>query len=184
MKYYSEEARKAKLPECTAFNYLKQLNSDRYDQPALHYYGNDITFKELFDRIEATAQAFCSIGIRPGMIVSFVSVATPETIAAIYALNKIGATANMIDPRMDITSISRMIINSESKVLITLDITFPKTKQIIGLITQDLIITLSAAISLPFIKKAFMTLKTKTDIPQSILKPSKNVKPTRLVKFV
>ena len=90
----------------------------------------------------------------------------------------------MIDPRMDITSISQIIINSESKVLITLDITFPKTKQIIGLITQDLIITLSAAISLPFIKKAFMTLKTKTDIPQSILKPSKNVKPTRLVKFV
>ena len=78
MKYYSEEARKAKLPECTAFNYLKQLNSDRYDQPALHYYGNDITFKELFDRIEATAQAFCSIGRKSKIIVSFVSVVTPK----------------------------------------------------------------------------------------------------------
>ena len=45
MKYYSEEAKNAKLPECTAYNYLKKLNSDRYDQPALHYYGNDITFR-------------------------------------------------------------------------------------------------------------------------------------------
>lgn len=178
MKYYSEEAKNAKLPECTAYNYLKKLNSDRYDQPALHYYGNDITFREFFDRIEATAQAFCSIGIRPGMIVSFVSVATPETIAAIYALNKIGATANMIDPRMDITSISRMIINSESKVLITLDIAFPKIKQIMGIINQDLIITQSAAASLPYIKKVLMTLKTKTDIPYSdkIIKWSEFIK--------
>ena len=73
----------------------------------------------------------------------------------------------MIDPRMDITSISQIIINSESKVLITLDIAFPKIKQIMGIINQDLIITQSAAASLPYIKKVVMTLKTKTDIPYS-----------------
>ena len=130
MKYYSEEAKNAKLPDCTAYDYVKRLNKDRYDAPALHYYGNDITFGELVDRIEATAQAFCAAGVRPGDIVSFVSVQIPETIASIYALNKIGATANMIDPRMDVTSISRMITNSGSKVLVTLDIAWPKIKQI------------------------------------------------------
>ena len=165
MKYYSEEAKTAELPKCTAYNYLKQLNSDRYDRPAIHYYGNDITFRDFFDRIEETAKAFYAVGIRPGMIVSFVSVATPETISAIYALNKIGATANMIDPRMDIASISRMIVNSGSKVLVTIDIAFPKIERIMDTIGQDLIITQSAATSLPYIKKVVMQLKTKTKIP-------------------
>lgn len=164
MKYYSEEAKNAKLPDCTAYDYVKQLNKDRYDAPALHYYGNDITFGELVDRIEATAQAFCAAGVRPGDIVSFVSVQIPETIASIYALNKIGATANMIDPRMDVTSISRMITNSGSKVLVTLDIAWPKIKQIKSLVNQDLIITQSAAASLPYIKKVAMQIKSRTAI--------------------
>lgn len=165
MKYYSEEAKNVTLPECTAYNYMKQLNSDRYDQPALHYYGKDITFAELVDRIEKTAQAFCAAGVRPGDIVSFVSVALPETIAAIYALNKIGATANMIDPRMDVTSIKQMIINSGSRVLVVIDIAYPKIKMIRDAIAQDLIITQSAASSLPYIKKVLKTILTKTDIP-------------------
>ena len=164
MKYYSEEAKNAKLPDCTAYDYLKRLNKDRYDAPALHYYGNDITFGELVDRIEATAQAFCAAGVRPGDIVSFVSVQIPETIASIYALNKIGATANMIDPRMDVTSISRMITNSGSKVLVTLDIAWPKIKQIKSLVNQDLIITQSAATSLPYIQKVAMQIKSRTAI--------------------
>lgn len=57
MKYYSEEAKNATLPECTAYNYLKQINSDRYNEPAIHYYGKDITFGELVDRIEAKSEA-------------------------------------------------------------------------------------------------------------------------------
>jgi len=164
MKYYSEEAKNATLPECTAYNYLKQINSDRYNEPAIHYYGKDITFGELVDRIEATAQAFCAAGVRPGDIVSFLSVQIPETIAAIYALNKIGATANMIDPRMDISFIKRMIVNSGSKVFVTLDIAWPKVEQIKNLIDQDLIITQSAAASLPCIKKIAMKMATKTKI--------------------
>ena len=164
MKYYSEEAKNVKLPECTAYDYVKQLNSDRYDQPAIHYYGKDITFGELVDRIEATAQAFCAAGVKPGDIVSFLSVQIPETIAAIYALNKIGATANMIDPRMDISFIQRMVVNSGSKIFVTLDIAWPKVQQIKNLINQDLIITQSAADSLPYIKKVAMKLATKTKV--------------------
>lgn len=165
MKYYSEEAKNVTLPECTAYNYVKQINCDRYDQPAIHYYGKDITFGELVDRIEATAQAFCAAGVRPGDIVSFLSVQIPETIAAIYALNKIGATANMIDPRMDIGFIQRMVVNSGSKILVTLDIAWPKVTQIQNLINQELIITQSAAASLPIIKKVAMQIATKTKIP-------------------
>ena len=165
MKFYSEEARNTKLPKCTAYRYVKENNKDRLDETALTYYGAKITYRQLIRRIDETAQAFVNMGVKKGDVVSFLSVQFPETIAAVYALNKIGAVANAIDPRMDIGSIKRMILASGSRILVTVDIDFPKVKAIMADINQDYIITQSAAASLPFIKKAVMTLKTKTDIP-------------------
>lgn len=109
LKYYSEEARNVPMPHCEAFDYILDLNKDRLDAPALHYYGADITFNDLIDRVDQAARAFTALGVKEGDIVSFLSVALPETIACIYALNRIGAVANTIDPRMDVASIKRMI---------------------------------------------------------------------------
>ena len=52
LKYYSEEALNTKLPQCTAYRYMKQRNEDRLDKPALHYYGADITHRQLDAMIE------------------------------------------------------------------------------------------------------------------------------------
>lgn len=167
MKYYSEEARSAKLPKCKAFDYIIQCNQDRLDAPAIHYYGADISFRSLIRRVEELAAAFTALGVKEGDIVSFLSVATPETIAAVYALNKIGAASNTIDPRMDVASIQRMISNSGSKILVVLDIAFPKVRPIMTKIAQDKIVVQSAATSLPAVKKFLKTVTTKTDVPYS-----------------
>lgn len=167
LKYYSQEALNEKLPECTAYQYLKKLNSDRLDQPALHYYGVDITHKELIARIEECASAFVAMGVKKGDIVSFVSVAIPETIAAIYALNKIGAAANTIDPRMDINTIKKMVNASECDILVSIDVAFPKVQRIIDDIVAKTVIVQSAASSLPFVKKILVKMATKNKIDYS-----------------
>lgn len=164
MKYYSDEAKAYEMPKCTVYNYMKLLNKDRQDCPALHYYGKDITHKEFERRIEETARAFAAIGVKEGDIVSFVSVQIPETIISVYALNKLGAAINTIDPRMDPASIERMIKGSGCTVLVTIDLAFPKVAKIMDSINMDLIITQSAAASLPFIKKMAMKASVKTDI--------------------
>ena len=51
MKYYSEEAQNCELPRCTAYEYLQQRNAERIDEPAIHYYGKDISFRELYRRV-------------------------------------------------------------------------------------------------------------------------------------
>ncbi len=167
MKYYSEDAKKVEMPKCTAYDFMMQQNKDRMSTSALHYYGKDITFVELAKRVDETAKAFAAIGVKAGDIVSFLSVQIPETIAAVYALNKLGAAANTIDPRMDVASIERMVKNSGSKILVTIDIAFPKVAKIIDSIKQDLIITQSAATSLPLFKKIAMEIAVKTDVPYS-----------------
>ena len=47
-----------------------------------------------------------------------------------YALNKIGAISNFIDPRMDIESIKTVINNVKSDVVVIVDLAFPKLKAI------------------------------------------------------
>ena len=164
MKYYEKENWDILLPECTAYAYLRATNKHRMHRTAIHYYGKDITFRELFAMIDSAAGAFTALGVKRGDMVSFLSVATPETIASLYALNKMGATVNTIDPRMDVESIKRMIKSSGSKILLTIDVAFPKVKKIIDDIDQDKIVVVSPATSLPFIKKVAMKMASKTKI--------------------
>lgn len=164
LKYYTDEALNTKLPKLTAYQFLKELNKDRLDEPALHYYGADITHRDLIKRIEECADAFTAMGVKEGDVVSFLSVAIPETIAAMYALNKIGAAANTIDPRMDVKTIRKMIDASDSSILVTIDVAFPKVRKIMNEMKPDTIIVQSAASSLPFTKKAVMKLLSKTKI--------------------
>ncbi len=165
MKYYSADAKNAQMPHCKAYDYIIERNKDRLDAPALHYYGADISFRELMRRVDDSADAFTALGVKEGDIISFLSASIPETIAAVYALNKIGAAANTIDPRMDVASIKRMIQSSGSRILVTLDIAFPKVRPIMEEIRQEMIIVQSPANSLPFVKKVIKTFITKTDVP-------------------
>lgn len=165
LKYYDEEAINMELPKYTAYSYLKKTNRDHLDNTALNYYGKKITFRELFYKIEECAKAFSVYDLKPGDIVSFVAVAVPECIIAIYALNKLGVAANTIDPRLAKEDICRMVKESDSRLMVTLDIAFPKIKPIMQEINQERIIVLSPTDSLPPVKKAVMKLKTKTDVP-------------------
>ena len=167
MRHYSEEVKNLPAPKTTAYRYMTEANADRQNEVAINYYDRKITHGELKKNIDATADAFAAAGVKQGDIVSFLSVATPETIYCIYALNKIGATVNTIDPRMDTETIRRAVIESESKVFVVISVSFEKIASILDDIKQDLIITVSAATSLPFIKRVAMNLKVKTNIPYS-----------------
>ena len=167
MKYYSEEVRNLPIPRTTAYRLMTESNADRQNEVAINYYGNKIKHAELKKNIDETANAFAAAGVKEGDIVSFLSVATPETIYCIYALNKLGATANTIDPRMDVESIRRAVIESESKIFVVMNVVYEKIASIVDELKQDLIITVSASQSLPLIKKIAMNLKVKTNIPYS-----------------
>ncbi|MBO5955910.1 MAG: acyl--CoA ligase [Clostridia bacterium] len=164
LKYYSQEALNEETPKCSVYQYLKQTNKNRLNQLALNYYGKKINFSELFERIDECANAFSAIGVKEGDIVSLLSVSVPETVFAIYALNKIGATVNTIDPRMDVNSIKRMVEESGSSVLVVLDLAYAKVRQIRGEIDQKHIIVQPDFRSLPYLKKTIKNITTKIPV--------------------
>ena len=165
LKYYSEEAKNAKLPCCKAYDYMIERNRNRLDKPALHYYGRDISFREFIKQVDACANSFAALGVKEGDIVSFLTVAIPETIVAVYALNKIGAAANTVDPRMDVGSINRMIKGAKSRVLVVLDVAFFKLSPSLEELQPERVVVQSATGSLPLVKKLVKKIVTKTNVP-------------------
>ncbi len=164
LKYYSQDMLSKALPKCSAYQYIEKINKKYPEQVALHYYGKDIRYKEFFEEVEKCAGAFYALGVRAKQSVSILSVSVPETVFTIYALNKIGAIANTIDPRMDVRNIQRMVKESNSKVLIVLDLAFEKVNEIKTAIGQDYIIVQSAYRSLPFVKKVFKKFTNKVSV--------------------
>ena len=99
MKYYSEEAINAPLPECTIYEYLWGNNKDHLDDVALIYFGRKITYGELFSNIDRCEMSLCSLGVKPKDIVTVALPSIPEALYLVYALNKMGAVANELTPK-------------------------------------------------------------------------------------
>lgn len=98
LKYYSEEAVNAPLPECTIYEDLWQENHADPNGVALIYYGRKITYRHLFENIERVRRALLHEGGRKDDKVVLFSLSTPESVYIIYALCRIGAIVNLINP--------------------------------------------------------------------------------------
>ena len=98
LKYYTEEAINAKMPESTIYEYIWSCNKDHLEKPALKYLGKKSTYAQMFARIDNAAKAFANLGVKQGELVSLCMLTMPETVYSVYGLNKIGAVCNLIDP--------------------------------------------------------------------------------------
>ena len=128
---------------------------------AIDYYGKKYTYKELLGKIDETADALATQGIKEGDYVSICSLATPECIFAFYALNKIGAVCNMIEPRTNADRILFNINNTNSSALLVLDAFLDKIESIKGKIKTEKIIVLRTTESMPFFYKSAFGMSAK-----------------------
>ena len=121
LKYYPEEAIVSNIPKMKAIDYIYERNKDYPNQIALSYFGKNISYDELFSNIDRVAKAFKSKGIKAGDIVTMAMATTPEMLYILYALNKIGAVVNIIDPRLTTDEIKEKVNVSNSKLFIGLE---------------------------------------------------------------
>ena len=161
LKYYSEEEINAPLPECTMYQYIRENNKDHLSDVALRYYGTKITYGKLFENIKKAANAFYSMGVRAGDIVTIMSMHTPECIYALYGLNYIGAIANMVYMTLSEKEILDTLENTESKLLLVLDPVLDKIISIKDKIGIPVVV-LGVSDSMPPYMKLGYRLKTKS----------------------
>ena len=170
LKYYAKDKRNFILPNLSVYDFMLQNNKDNLDATALDYFGKEYSYRELIDKIDCCADAFLALGIKQGDAVSFCNPTTPEIYYAFYALNKIGAVANMIDPRTNSLRIEEFILKTHSTVVFYIDIAYPKIKDILSHKEIKKAISISAADSLPLFLR--MGYQVKNWIPTGKKAPS------------
>ncbi len=121
LKYYREEVNGIDIRTQTMYQFIYESNKNRLNNTAILYFGRCITYKELFENIKKAACAFVNMGIKKGDIVSVLSLNTPETVYAIYGLNYIGATVNLMVASITAQEVIDNITATESKLLLILD---------------------------------------------------------------
>lgn len=99
-KFYSPEMLNIKVPDMSLTDYLYEKNKNHMNLFALRYVKQKITYEELFDKIDKTSRRFQNYGVKEDDYVSLAMPLTPEAIYMMYALDNIGANANLIDPRV------------------------------------------------------------------------------------
>ncbi len=152
------------MPECSIYEYMYENNRDYPRDIALNYFGRKISYAELFANIDKTAKAFQAIGVKEGEIVTVALPSIPEALYVVYALNKIGAVANMIHLLAGKNEIIGYLNEVESKVAVIFD----KTMEILGddiastSVKQAIVVT--AGCSLPFGIKQIYKLKNRLPV--------------------
>ena len=160
LKYYSDEAITAPLPKCTLYQYIWENNKDHLQDTAVNYYGTRITYGEFFARVKKVASAFHNLGVRKGDVVTIMSMHTPETLISVYALNYIGAVANMVYMTLSEKEIPAYLRNTDSKLFLVLDIALDR----VNLVNKDIpcpVIVLGIADSMPGNLKFVYGLKNR-----------------------
>ena len=97
---------------------------------ALIFMGTQITYRELEGLVNRFANALISLGVKKGDKVAMVLPNIPQIVIADFAAFRIGAVTVMNNPLYTETELSYQLNDSDSTVLVTLDMMFPVAKKL------------------------------------------------------
>ena len=128
-KYYTDAEIDIKIPNISLYKQLKNT-ADKYPNNfAYRYLGKNVTYKKFIKQIDEVALSFKEMNVKKGDVVTFCMPNIPEVIIGFYALNKIGAIANMVHPLSAEEEIKEALITTKSKYLVIVDIFYDKVKE-------------------------------------------------------
>lgn len=152
--YLSEEAKNVELSNKTLYEVFKEsevLYSD--GRVMLDYYGAKFNYRYIRDKVDRVADALLNIGVKKGDYVSLCIFIAPEVIYLVYAINKIGAIVNFINPFELDEVVPANVTKVNSNFLFTFDMFANKFKDISSDKMPKYIISMSALDSMILISK-------------------------------
>lgn len=112
--YEKLEATAAKYPGKIAFDFM----------------GKHTTYKQLIDKVNECARSLRTIGVRPDDRITIAMPNCPQAIFMLYAVNRVGAVANMVHPLSAEQEIQEYVNYSKSTTIVTLDQFYNKVEAI------------------------------------------------------
>ena len=116
-------------PKLTMYQMVEKAAKEFPDDDALEFFGKKIKYHELLQRINRCSRAFAAAGIKKGEAVTLCMPNVPQTVESFYALNRIGAIANMVHPQSAQNEITYYLNVSQSKAIVTVDLFYENVKK-------------------------------------------------------
>lgn len=170
LKYYSEEAINAPLPEGSLYDYMTACTQDRLDCTALSYFGKKITHREFRQRIATCAATLTAHGVKKGDIVSVCILTMLEALVLLYAINYTGAVCNFLVLNATEQEMRSKLALTESRLLFTVDLAAEKVLKAAKDTAVKEIVCVPLSASMPPIVAFGARLKNKTTIPAGLTK--------------
>jgi len=150
------EFERVTMPEALTRN-AKQFSN----HPALLYMGKKIFYPELERLINRFGRALMDMGVKKGDKVAMLLPNIPQIVIANYATFRIGAVAVMNNPLYTERELEYQLNDSDSKILVTLDLLLPRALILKGKTKIEKIITCHINDYLPFPKKQLFPMVKK-----------------------
>ena len=151
-------------PEATMYELVARVAQQYPDEPAYEFYNQKTTYAQFIRRIERAARALWVFGVRPGDAVTICLPNIPQALDCFYAVNRMGAVANMVHPLSAQSEITYYLNVAESKVIVTVDLFYEKVAAALAAVDHPVtILTCRMQEVLPLHLKLLYTLKKGKD---------------------
>ena len=159
-QYYKDMPRHLNYFEGSIYDKLKETASNYPNYIAIRYFDTEYTFREFMKMIDDIASSLMSLDIVENECVTLCLPNTPESFALIYAINKIGAIANIVHPLSSTEDIKRALKEGDSDTLFCSDVSMPKAR---GINVKNFIMVPSS-VSLNPILKTLYNIKSNVNL--------------------
>ena len=131
LRFYGQIPATLDYPTKTMYALLAETAQHYPNHIAYVFQGKKTSYTQFMQRIDATARGLTAIGIRKGDRVTICMPNCPQALDCFYALNRLGAVANMIHPLSAAQEIAFYLKISHSKAILTLDQFYEKVASVI-----------------------------------------------------
>lgn len=114
------------------YDIILQKTKEQPESTALVYFGFPVSYGRLGTIIEQISLKLHRFGIKHGDIVSLALPTTPESIALLYALNKLGVVVCTIDVRYTAEQVTTIVNKTHSKMLFIMNFNLKATAKVVA----------------------------------------------------
>ncbi|HPL15814.1 MAG TPA: AMP-binding protein [Spirochaetota bacterium] len=139
------------------------------DKTALVYMGRFLTFREVDELSNRLANFLIASGLRPDDVVGLHMPNIPANYIAVIGVQKAGCVSTGLSPLLTAAEMQHQLIDSGTKVVITVDILFDKIAEVAAKAPFTTVVVTEIADFLPGIKRVLGKLLKK--IPTAEVKP-------------
>lgn len=127
LKYYTEEHIKAKIPNMTAYDYLKEMNKDNLDLIAFDCQDGSIyTYRDFFNIVDNVAKSLYQLGVKKGSKILTMLPTLEHEAFLLYGVNRVGGTIAYNHPESSIEDLISSINDFNIELFFVFDFLLTK----------------------------------------------------------